>query len=310
MKCNLNIKEIKKIIFTFSGTQRPVRRTVLPSSSPLAKGITWQWEGDALGSWCDFDIEIINFLDECFVKGQKLIDLSKSKFFLPYHIDLNAMTQKRIETGRVRNIQRTFTSVSYPKESSLQTSSSMKRQSSQSAGKSSMSAKKSRSSTVPAAAVGATTTTTVSTVPIMTVSNSVNMIPHSAHSNPMSLNAHIPNPFNLGHQGPLTRRRYIQSQSALSQHNQSNSLVPPSNQSIPVTMPSTFSSLQSHSTSVPQTGTSFMTFSNFQSGMFGNQGSNNVGITPPVFGGSHMPSFSYHQTNTGNSSQPGHFLAG
>lgn len=49
------------------------------------------------------------------------VDLSTSKFGLPYHIDLSLLTQTRIHTGRVRKIQRVFTKVSYPSENVQQT---------------------------------------------------------------------------------------------------------------------------------------------------------------------------------------------
>ena len=95
----------------------------------MAKGITWQWEGDILGRWNDFDVDVIECLEDCFSRGQTFIDLTLTPMCLPYHIDLSKMTQTRVNTGRVRKIQRVFTSSSYPLDLSTSggTSSSNKR---------------------------------------------------------------------------------------------------------------------------------------------------------------------------------------
>lgn len=99
--------------FVLAGTQRAIRRTVYPSSSPVAHGVTWQWEADIPGRWNDFDIDISTHLEECWNKNISTVDLT-GKFGVPYHIDLKNKTQTRIDTGRTRKIRQTFTATSYP----------------------------------------------------------------------------------------------------------------------------------------------------------------------------------------------------
>ena len=101
------------MLLFFAGTQRAIRRSIYPTNSPIAHGITWQWEADVAGKWHDFDIEVATYLEDCLNKNNHQVDLM-AKFGLPYHIDLKNMTQMRIHTGRVRKIQKTFTSMSYP----------------------------------------------------------------------------------------------------------------------------------------------------------------------------------------------------
>lgn len=289
-----------------------MRRTVQPSSSPLAKGITWQWEGDALGSWCDFDIEIINYLDECFVKGQTFVDLSKSKFFLPYHIDLKAMTQTRIETGRVRNIQRVFTSVSYPKDTSMSGTSSagVKRQPGGNTGKTATT-KRSRSSTATSAGSGtgsvSATAVSVSNMFNSYVSQQTNsLFPTNSSLVPASNTGPQQLPTPALHQGPVTRRRYILSKTSLGLQNQSQA-----NQSLPVTMTSAFSAVPTQTSSLAQTGAFLSNIPSFQPGVFSNHGTSSLGHVP-VYGGNPVPGsvFNIQSAGTSNSSVPNHFLHG
>ena len=85
-----------------------------PATSPVARGVTWQWEADVLGKWNDFDIDVATHLEENMNKNVTFVDLTTSMFHLPYHIDLNQMTQTRVNTGRTRKIRQAFTSMSYP----------------------------------------------------------------------------------------------------------------------------------------------------------------------------------------------------
>ena len=84
-----------------------------PPTSPIARGITWQWESDILGRWNDFDVNVATHLEENMNKNNTFVDLTTSVFNLPYQIDLKQMTQTRVNTGRTRKIRRNFTSVSY-----------------------------------------------------------------------------------------------------------------------------------------------------------------------------------------------------
>lgn len=211
-----------------------MRRTIVPSSSPIAKGIIWQWEGDIPGTWCDFDLEVIEYLDTCFLQGQQIVlDLSVSKFRLPYYIDLGKMTQTRIHTGRVRKIQRVFSSMNYPTDSSSAPSGS-KRQStasSQSGSKKTRSSAVLTSSSIPSAtfppstagtspavtslaAPGLTSNPHLNVNPVTLPNASLSSIPNFsfgsasvASSAPFSFMASV-SPF-TNHRGPVTRRRHL-----------------------------------------------------------------------------------------------------
>ncbi|XP_052802499.1 E3 ubiquitin-protein ligase DTX1-like [Mya arenaria] len=217
-----------------TGTQRAMRRSIVPSTSPIAKGITWQWEGDVPGSWCHFDLEVAEYLDECFVKNPRVfIDLRSTKFRLPYHIDLANMTQTRIHTGRVRKLQRVFTSRNYPLDGP-QVVTAVKRQST-SPGPSSSGQKRTRSSTTTSSVFGQNPNpVNMGTVPASSVtqlnsviqSNSIN----NSQTSPFVSVSSSPNfqfgttgtsaPFSflpslnssVHHQGPITRRRHLLTQ--------------------------------------------------------------------------------------------------
>ncbi|KAL4224215.1 putative E3 ubiquitin-protein ligase dtx2 [Mactra antiquata] len=292
--------DVKGLCQTRQGTgkQRPVRRTVLPSSSPLAKGITWQWEGDVLGSWCDFDIEIIEYLENCFTKGQLVIDLLKSKFMLPYLIDLKSMTQKRVETGRLRNIQRVFLSTSYPMDSSS-TSSGTKRSSTGG----SSSHKKSRTS-VTASTSGLTQSSSISvsssvissstvvsppgftsSVPAgfsMSASNLYNPIVNGLNSTSMMPGSHIST-----HRGPLTRRRYNQTVSSISQLQPQPHGASLSTQ--PCSLPSTSFSVNAAHNSLSSATSSPFTFVNIHHSRGAGHQSHHNNV--PMFGGGPMFGF-------------------
>lgn len=185
-----------------TGTQRPVRRRVLPSHSPIARGITWQWEGDIPGSWNDFDVDVAEFIDDCYLKKQTMIDLKSSKFALPYVIDLSKMTQTRTHTGRVRKVQRVFTKTSYPSDQGGNMQTGTKRPNNASA-------------TLPVKKAKLANST--NNIQNSALSSSVSSLPHfSSNSNPHNFSFTVNPLFNTLHhpggsstgQGPITRRQY------------------------------------------------------------------------------------------------------
>ncbi|KAL5016672.1 hypothetical protein ScPMuIL_006261 [Solemya velum] len=97
-----------------TGTARPIRRMVFPMSCPVAKGVVWQWEGDSMGDWHSYSIDVAAVLEEAYSIGLKFLDLSKTPVVQPYHIDLQKMQQKRIETGNIRLIRREKLNNQYP----------------------------------------------------------------------------------------------------------------------------------------------------------------------------------------------------
>ncbi|XP_062595606.1 E3 ubiquitin-protein ligase DTX1-like [Saccostrea cucullata] len=99
-----------------TGTARPVRRQLYPDTSPPGKGIIWQWEGDNRGQWNSFDMEVACLLEEHFsnpANRNKELNLTKTAVKLPYIMDFSNMTQKRIETGRLRMIRRELLPMPY-----------------------------------------------------------------------------------------------------------------------------------------------------------------------------------------------------
>jgi len=294
-------------IASFSGTQRHVRRRVLPSSSPIAKGITWQWEGDTPGAWIDFDVDVAEYIEDCFHKRLMLIDLSTSPFRLPYHLDILQMIQKRIHTGRVRKIQRTFTKVSYPSDTSGQQS-GVKRQLGGPSTR--VSSKRTRLPAIP----NSTSVPVQLLAPMSNISPSFNQNIRQGGTNT------IFNPFTVTgppstntvpittvsmatsmyqSQGPLTRRRYQQSQTG---HAVSMTTGPSrttvvstglSNLFLPSNNPQ---SLQG-STTVPSVQYSGGPMPNFQSAMFQHTLPNglvggNMYSAPPSFNFQAIPSTS------------------
>lgn len=244
------------------------------------------------------------------MKGQTFVDLSKSKFFLPYHIDLKAMTQTRIETGRVRNIQRVFTSVSYPKDMSTVSSAGVKRQPGGNTGKTATT-KRSRSLTAASAgsAVGLVSSTAAS------VSNMFNSYVSQQTNSLFPTNSNLVPASNTGQQklptpalpkGPVTRRRYFLSQTSHALQNQ-----PQANQSIPVTMTSAFSAVPTQTSSLAQTGSFLSNIPSFQPGVFNNHGTSSLGNVP-VYGGNPVPGsvFNIQSAGTSSSSVQNHFLHG
>lgn len=275
-----------------------MRRRVIPSSSPLAKGITWQWEGDVAGAWNDFDIDVAEYIDDCFLKNQKLIDLTNSQFHLPYVLDLSQMTQTRIHTGRVRKIQRVFTLTSYPTDPaglSVQTGVKRQRDTSQTAN---IMLRRTRVASVFGGSGVSTATSVTSSFQTSAASSGThsNIVPLFSHS--LSTNATGPGVSNTNvgpslhsnfhhSHGPLTRRRYQHALSAQSS-----------------TVPASLGSQQSSgSTAFQGTGVSYF---NPQFGMAAPFGSATTGFQPGLFsnvtsqsaGPSQPPSFLFHPSGS------------
>lgn len=275
-----------------------MRRRVIPSSSPLAKGITWQWEGDVAGAWNDFDIDVAEYIDDCFIKKQKLVDLTISQFHLPYLLDLSQMTQTRIHTGRVRKIQRVFTSTSYPTDPaglSVHTGVKRQRDTLQTA---QTVLKRTRAAAVSGGSGISTASSVISSLQTSAASSGTqsNMVPHFSSS--LSTSAAGPGVSNtnvgpsllpnfLHSHGPLTRRRYQHAVSA-----QSN------------TVPANLGSQQSSgSTTFHGAGVPYF---NPQFGMAAPFGSATTGFQPGLFsnatsqaaGSSQPPSFLFHPSGS------------
>ncbi|KAK3083968.1 hypothetical protein FSP39_006082 [Pinctada imbricata] len=92
-----------------TGTARPIRRQLYPDTSPPGKGVVWQWQGDQPGQWHNYDLKVSMMIEDYFSQNTSSLgslDLSKTSLKLPYILDLRNMTQKRIETGRVRQLRR------------------------------------------------------------------------------------------------------------------------------------------------------------------------------------------------------------
>ena len=101
-------------LFDVTGTQRTVRRKLYTASSPAGSGISWQWSGDQVGQWHQYDMDSACVLEDAFSQGYPSIDLSKTQCKVPYTIDLTNMRQLRNETGFARSIQRIQTNLHYP----------------------------------------------------------------------------------------------------------------------------------------------------------------------------------------------------
>ena len=94
------------MIWLVSGSVRHVRRSVYPSTHPVAKGIRWQWSGDQHGCWHDYDFEVAAVLEDELQKGTPTIDLSTKFPMMQYKVDLHVMEQYKLNTGFVRSVKR------------------------------------------------------------------------------------------------------------------------------------------------------------------------------------------------------------
>ena len=231
MRCVLKGLQYTHVILFFVGTTRAVRRTLYPSTSPVAHGITWQWEADVAGKWNDFDLDVASYLEECMNKNVLQVDLNSSKFMLPYYIDLKNLTQTRLHTGRVRKIRRTFTTTSYPFDTNSGNASSsqngMKRKT---VINKNASSKKSKASFP---SLSMTSTGFVPPMQSLPINGLVSLPSVSA------MQGALPQPAGIGMQsvqGPVTRNRYNQTVSAFSAQSAMQNSMPggSSSGSIPV----------------------------------------------------------------------------
>ncbi|OCT92266.1 deltex 2, E3 ubiquitin ligase S homeolog isoform X1 [Xenopus laevis] len=86
-----------------TGTMRSVRKSLYPSNSAPAKGISWEWINDE-ACWTSYEMPITIYLDENYCNGRPLVDLGA--FGLPYQVELNSCIQTNKMTGFRRQVQR------------------------------------------------------------------------------------------------------------------------------------------------------------------------------------------------------------
>ncbi|KAG8451723.1 hypothetical protein GDO86_003787 [Hymenochirus boettgeri] len=86
-----------------TGTMRFVRKSLYPSDSAPAKGISWEWLSDE-GYWTSYEMPVAIFLEETFCKQSPVADLGA--FGLHYKVDLSSNIQTNKQTGFRRQIQR------------------------------------------------------------------------------------------------------------------------------------------------------------------------------------------------------------
>ncbi|XP_018102355.1 probable E3 ubiquitin-protein ligase DTX2 isoform X2 [Xenopus laevis] len=98
-----------------TGTMRSVRKSLYPSDSAPAKGISWEWMNDE-ACWTVYEMPITIYLDENYCNGRPLVDLAA--FGLPYQIDLTSCIQTNKMTGFRRQIQRRA-DIPYPLTSAM-----------------------------------------------------------------------------------------------------------------------------------------------------------------------------------------------
>jgi len=76
-----------------AGSCRPVRRQQYPADSPPALRVLWQWQGDAMGQWHLYTVEVASLLEKAYRCGVAVVDLSQHSHSLPYVVHLASMTQ-------------------------------------------------------------------------------------------------------------------------------------------------------------------------------------------------------------------------
>ena len=100
---------IRGLLFILSGNIRPVQRCLFPRTVPAARGIVWQWSGDAPGHWHAYDMRSQQILEAAAMQNQTNVDLSQPPINMPYAIDLRRMIQVRTNTGNTRSVRRLTT---------------------------------------------------------------------------------------------------------------------------------------------------------------------------------------------------------
>ncbi|BFZ19067.1 hypothetical protein BsWGS_22105 [Bradybaena similaris] len=93
-----------------SGSVREVKRVVCSQTSALGQGVVWEFEGDKPNQWTVYDLDTMNIIEDGFVRHSQMnmpaLDLRQTHVQLPYVIDFGRMTQMRVETGKIRRMQR------------------------------------------------------------------------------------------------------------------------------------------------------------------------------------------------------------
>lgn len=90
-----------------TGEQLNVRRQFYSPSSPLGKGIKWEFAGNSMNQWIRYDIDVQCIIEDAWANGNNKIDLSTSYSHLPYVIDFCSMIQIRKPSGPINPIRRT-----------------------------------------------------------------------------------------------------------------------------------------------------------------------------------------------------------
>lgn len=90
-----------------STEQLNVRRQFYSPSSPLGKGIKWEFAGNMMNQWFLYDIDVQCIIEDAWANGNNKIDLSTSYSHLPYVIDFCSMIQIRKPSGPINPIRRT-----------------------------------------------------------------------------------------------------------------------------------------------------------------------------------------------------------
>ncbi|EEB13307.1 deltex, putative [Pediculus humanus corporis] len=96
----------KKQYLDEAGVPYNVRRNFYQPSSPAGKGSKWEWEGDSLGEWHTYDMDVQCLIEAAWAKGEQTIDISKTYLGFPYVINFLNLTQVKASTGYVRNVRR------------------------------------------------------------------------------------------------------------------------------------------------------------------------------------------------------------
>lgn len=87
--------------------QLNVRRQFYSPSSPLGKGIKWEFAGNLMSQWHLYDIDVQCIIEDGWANGNNKIDLSTTYSHLPYVIDFCSMIQIKKPSGPINPIRRT-----------------------------------------------------------------------------------------------------------------------------------------------------------------------------------------------------------
>ena len=66
----------------------------------------WQWEGDRVGEWHPYSIEVASLLEKGHRCHASTVDLNRHPFCLPYVVHLSSMVQIRTTTNYKRRVRR------------------------------------------------------------------------------------------------------------------------------------------------------------------------------------------------------------